>query len=346
METKSTTITVADLCDQLKSANIVVNRDYQRSSKVWPSPAKSYLIDTILSGYPIPKLAMYQKLDLVNRRTIREIVDGQQRTLTIVDFYNDKLKLSGKTAFKGKTFSTLDEDQQRRFLEYGLTADIFVGADENDIRQVFRRINSYNVPLNPEEQRHAKFQGKFKWFIVEMAEVHTQALKNMGVFTEANISRMGDMKFYSEVAFSILKGIDHSQDAKLDHLYAEFDEEFPNETEFRIEFGNVLNWLIEAQEIYKTELTNTYQFYSITLALWLRAFRSAPLHQVYQYDNFGQGLSTVDRSALMDVNDLLINKTPANDFERSFIDGSEKATNRKTQRENRFKYLCKILDVA
>ena len=96
METKNTSITVADLCQQFKMGSITVNRDYQRSSQVWPTAAKSYLIDTILSGYPIPKLAMYQKLDLANRRSLREIVDGQQRTLTILDFYNDKLKLNGK----------------------------------------------------------------------------------------------------------------------------------------------------------------------------------------------------------------------------------------------------------
>ena len=345
METKSTSITVADLCEQYKMGNITVNREYQRSSKVWPSAAKSYLIDTILSGYPIPKLAMHQKLDLANRRSFREIVDGQQRTLTVLDFYNDKLKLNGKTTFKGKTFSSLNEDEQRRFLEYGLTTDIFVGADENDIRQVFRRINSYNVPLNPEEQRHAKYQGRFKWLVVEIAETNTQALKNMGVFSETNISRMGDMKFYSEIALAVLRGIDHSQDAKLNRLYEEFDEEFLGEADFRTGLRSVLGWLIGAEEIYRTELVNAYQFYSILLALWHRAFTIPALNPLYSFHSHRDSLSDEDRSSLMNANDLILSKRYTNKIEQEFISGSEKATNRKTQREDRFKYFCTLLDL-
>jgi hypothetical protein len=60
-----------------------VNRNYQRSDQVWPAIAKSYLIETILLGYPVPKLSLYQVLDLKSRKTSKEIVDGQQRSVTI-----------------------------------------------------------------------------------------------------------------------------------------------------------------------------------------------------------------------------------------------------------------------
>lgn len=344
METKSSSITIADLCDQYKLSNIVVNRDYQRSSKIWPVAAKSYLIDTILSGYPVPKLAMYQKLDLVNRRTIREIVDGQQRTLTIVDFYNDKLKLSGSTPFKGKTFSTLHEDLQRKFLEYGLTIDIFVGATESDIRQVFRRINSYNVPLNPEEQRHAKYQGRLKWFVVEFAEKYTQPLKNMGVFTESAISRMADMKFYSEICYAMLKGLDHSQDAKIDRLYSENDEEFSAENSIREQFGEVLTGLISAQPVYGSELMKPYIFYSLVLALFNRAYECEPLRAIYEFSNRRTRVSDRDVEILMNINAVLEEKSGSTESERKFLEGSGKATNRKIQREDRFRFFCERLD--
>ena len=60
----TTTYTIADYCRQMEDENVVVNKDYQRSSKVWPTAARSYLIDTILSGFPIPKLSLYHALGL------------------------------------------------------------------------------------------------------------------------------------------------------------------------------------------------------------------------------------------------------------------------------------------
>ena len=63
------TYTVADYCQAMsRHREIIVNRDYQRSDKVWPPAAKSFLIETILLNYPIPKLFLFQKTDLRSRR--------------------------------------------------------------------------------------------------------------------------------------------------------------------------------------------------------------------------------------------------------------------------------------
>ena len=89
--------------------------------------------------------------------------------------------MSGKGQFAGRTFSQLDQEQQQRFVDYALTVDVFVGATSEEIRQVFRRMNSYTIPLNPQEKRHATHQGEFKWSIVEMTERYADALKQLGV---------------------------------------------------------------------------------------------------------------------------------------------------------------------
>jgi Protein of unknown function DUF262 len=158
-----TNFTVAEYCGQLAAGTIVVNKDYQRTDTVWPPAARSYLIETILEGYPMPKFLLSQKTDLKSRKTIKEIVDGQQRTKAITDFFEDKLRISGKTNFSGKTLKQLDEEDQQRFMNYSITADVFAGATDDEIRQVFRRMNSYTVPLNHQERRHAIHQGEFKW---------------------------------------------------------------------------------------------------------------------------------------------------------------------------------------
>ena len=94
MKVHPTPMTVADYCLGMSRTEIVVNRNYQRSDKVWPSAAKSYLIETMLLGYPVPKLYLYQVLDLRSRKTYKEIVDGQQRSVAIFQFYNDEFRLN------------------------------------------------------------------------------------------------------------------------------------------------------------------------------------------------------------------------------------------------------------
>ena len=64
-----------DYRDALLRGDIIINRDinrdYQRSSRVWPDMAKSYLMETILRDFPIPKLFLHQTQDTKTRKPIR-----------------------------------------------------------------------------------------------------------------------------------------------------------------------------------------------------------------------------------------------------------------------------------
>ena len=58
-------LTIADYCSAMSRHEIETNREYQRSDKVWPPAARSFLIETILLGYPVPKIFLFQKVDHV-----------------------------------------------------------------------------------------------------------------------------------------------------------------------------------------------------------------------------------------------------------------------------------------
>ena len=98
----------------------------------------------------MPKLYLYQVLDLRSRKTFKEIVDGQQRSVTIFQFDNDELRLSDSLEtdeISGKIYSELDDEFKSSFLAYSLAIDTFVSATRREVVDSFRRMNSYTIPL-------------------------------------------------------------------------------------------------------------------------------------------------------------------------------------------------------
>jgi hypothetical protein len=231
-----TNMTVADYCLAMDRGEIIVNRDYQRSDKVWPPVARAYLIETIILGFPIPKLSLYQKTDVRSRKTIKEIVDGQQRSMAIRDFWSSELRLPASLetdSIKGKTYAELDQEDQQRFLDFAISLDLFVAATEEDVVEVFRRMNSYTVPLNPEEQRHASHQGAFKWFVARICKKFGKAFVDIGIFGEKQLVRMADTKLISEICDAMLFGIRTTNKKILDRLYDDRDRAFAEEQDFQ-----------------------------------------------------------------------------------------------------------------
>ena len=70
---------------------LVLQPKFQRRD-VWSDKARSYLMDTIIRGKPIPKIYMRQDVNPKTRRAVREIVDGQQRLKTVLKPFTPALQ--------------------------------------------------------------------------------------------------------------------------------------------------------------------------------------------------------------------------------------------------------------
>ena len=222
MRTMPTNMTIQDFLAALSRGEIKVNRDYQRSDGVWPEAARSYLVETVLYDFPIPKLALHQITDVLTGTSHKELVDGQQRCATLKAFREDAFKLSSvveHSELRGQSYSSLSVEQRTIFLSYQLNIDLFLGAEPGEIREVFRRMNSYTVPLNFEEQRHALFQGAFKWFLHRVGLSLNDAWVEMGIFGQKAIVRMGDTKLLAEMCHALIHGIKTTNKKMLDGLY-------------------------------------------------------------------------------------------------------------------------------
>lgn len=229
---------------ELRAANrLRINRDFQRNS-VWRTPGKVYLIDSILRGYPIPKLYFRSMIDPKTQSSVREMVDGQQRLLAIFEFAENKLRLTARAReFEGLTYADLDDDLKTQFLSYTFVAEQFINASDDEVLEVFSRINSYTVALNAAELRHAQYQGDFKWLVREQSIAQSAFWEDYGVFSLSQRSRMLDDGFVADCLLQIAQGVTGGEAKALEKAYRELDAKFPELSQVQDLFSSTMSLL-------------------------------------------------------------------------------------------------------
>jgi hypothetical protein len=215
-----------------KRGELVLQPKFQRRP-VWSDKARSYLIDTILRGKPIPKIYMRQDVNPKNRKTVREVVDGQQRLHTVLSFLRDGFKISRAhhADFRGKTFSGLDEDTQRDLLKYEFVVDLLQDMPDSELFNVFARLNTFSERLKPQELRNAQWFGDFKSCVYQLAEELTPFFIENKILTQKAVLRMAEAEYLSHLLLAMQEGIQEgSSQALLNNVYEKYDDEFPSRT--------------------------------------------------------------------------------------------------------------------
>jgi hypothetical protein len=94
------------LVENIKSnPNYMTIDNHSQSAKDWDDVKKSRLIESFIINLPVMPIVLYDS----SYHTYK-VIDGKQRLKAIVDFYNNKLALTGlevKPEFNGCTYSTL-----------------------------------------------------------------------------------------------------------------------------------------------------------------------------------------------------------------------------------------------
>ncbi len=231
--------TVADILTWLEDKTLVVNRQYQRKAGVWPTPAKAYLIDTILRGLPMPKIYIRTKTDTVSRRSYREVVDGQQRLLAIQAFSKDEFPLGSSRdffeEFAGKRYLDLDEESKRKFLEYMVSVEQLLNAPDRVVFDVFRRLNTYNYNLSPQELRHGKYHGEFRTSVVTSSQYWGFFWDKHRVLNNRARVRMADDELMAQMFGIVLEGVTDGGQPKIERLYKKYDTAMPQHVNSRVD---------------------------------------------------------------------------------------------------------------
>lgn len=272
---------IRDFEEWQERGELVLAPKFQRR-EVWSDKARSYLIDTILRGKPIPKIYMRQDTNPDNRRTTREIVDGQQRLHTVLTFIKDGFKISKAhhEEYGGKYFSGLDRRTQRDILQYEFVVDLLQDMPDNDIYDVFARINTYAEKLKPQELRNAHWFGDFKSAVYLLAREFVTFLESNSVFTPKQILRMREAEFISELLLAMQEGIREGQKAVIDSCYRKYDDAFPHrklhEKRFR-ETMDIIGGIVGA-DLPQLQFRATRLFYPLFCAVFHMRFGLPRFH--------------------------------------------------------------------
>ncbi len=214
---------ISDFLEWNESKGLKLNPDFQRGS-VWSPAARIMLIDTILRDLPVPKIFIRSLVDRITKRTVREVVDGQQRLRAIIDFAADRITLSSRAKeFAGLKFSTLSVELQDRFLEYPLAVDQLINASDERVLDIFARLNSYNIKLSAPELRHAAYQGEFRTSVHENSVSYLEFWSKSGVFSYRDMVRMESDALVAEMYITLLEGVSDGGSVQIDRMYKKYD---------------------------------------------------------------------------------------------------------------------------
>lgn len=151
-------------------SRIDTNPDYQRPS-VWSTSQKQLLMDTILRGYDIPKLYIRK---VGSNPDKYEVVDGQQRLRAIWSFIAGDFRLSkdidpiNGNDIASKYYTELPDDIRSDFDVYPLDVIVLSEADEEEVREMFLRLQN-GTTLKAQEKRNA-MPGQMRSFVKDIVQ--------------------------------------------------------------------------------------------------------------------------------------------------------------------------------
>jgi hypothetical protein len=332
MAKRSPTTKDIGLLHQLyESGQLTLAPEFQRNS-VWPSAAKAYLIDTILNDRPIPLLFFQRTTSPQSGRQTYTVIDGQQRLRAIFEFLDDRYRLAnGSKKYSKKRFSEIASEFQDQITNYDLIIQEISGYSDNDIRDMFVRINRYVVQLSPQELRHAKGSGRFHDYVERLGKEHFW--KDYKIYSSKMLQRMRAVEFAAELTILLIEG---PQDKKssVDLYYGRYQHKFGEGSAIESKLKNYFSWIAKALPNFaSTRYRKPVDLYSLIGALDLASEQGTRLSRLSP---------TAAGSALLEFEKRTKIREPTGDAAR-YVAAASRQTDNLTPRTTRIEILNKLV---
>lgn len=202
MDCQASNVELQTILTRIKEGDINLQPDFQRG-EVWSINKKKKLIDSILRGWNIPPIHVVE-----NDKGIDEVLDGQQRLVSIKDFYGNQFTIDGGIVpcdkeigeLDGLFYENLPVEVRRRFNKYLITVVRLSKYKPEEPAELFYRLNQ-PATLTAAEQRNA-YIGKTRTQIKELV----REFEDMGADKELigfSNSRLAYDEILSKFAFMV-----------------------------------------------------------------------------------------------------------------------------------------------
>lgn len=233
MKTSATNRKLRIILTGIKSNTLIPKPEFQRRL-VWTNEDKLNFLQTVLEGYPFPEI--YIAAGQVNPDTgegTEMLVDGQQRMTTLFQYFIGSEELKLKTPVS-KPYKDLSEQEKINFLEYEVVVRDLGNKSIEEIKEIFKRINSTKYSLNAMEIHNARFDGAFKKFGEKISQ--NEFFERNRIFTATDIKRMNDVVFCLTIVISIISTY-FNRDDEFESFLVKYNDEFEYEDDLENELS-------------------------------------------------------------------------------------------------------------
>lgn len=250
-----TTYRVADFLSWQRSGNLRLRPPFQRNS-VWSGKAKSFFVDSLVRGFPVPLIFIQDKTDPKTYEPERLVVDGQQRLRTILSFVDRRCLKDHQVSdafavlrihnpeLAGMSFEHLPKEIRDRILGFQFSVHVLPSTTPNAaLLEIFARMNATGTKLNDQELRNARFAGAFKQVAYDLAYSQLENWLRWRVFREAQLARMLEVEQVSELLMFLLDGMRAKSQAAINATYRRHEDSFPQDKASRKRFSHVFDVL-------------------------------------------------------------------------------------------------------
>lgn len=332
-------LAVRQLVGMFQENTLQISPEYQRHF-VWDSTRQSQLVESILLGIPVPSLFM-----ATNKDFSWEVVDGLQRLTTLILFIGDDdalellgskgknhvvyehLRLQGLeklTEFNGYCFDELPSTIRTMFKHRPIKVTVLNDKSDEGVRyDLFERLNTGGIKLEPQEIRNCVYQGPFN-------ELLKKCSKNKDFRKVVKLGAKPKESAYEELVLRFFAYYDWSE--KFEHDVKEFLNDYMKSQ------MNTTNNLDNYLKIFE----KTFGLLSLLLEDGIIRGNRKTITPVVLYEAISVGVANYLKSNNGDkVNKIKINELLDDVTLKSYTTG---ATNSQSKLKKRIEYVLDNLD--
>jgi Protein of unknown function DUF262 len=369
---------IIELYNKFKKNELESNPAYQRKL-VWRKQHKLKFIETILLNYPFPEIYLAPGiLDTEELSLTDQIVDGQQRLTTIINYVDSKdvFSLQGISI---KKFSELSKEEKEQFLNYEISVRYLKNATQDQVREIFQRINSTEYSLNTTERLNAQWgDSEFICFGKQIIETDLDIDSSLinykinptnrehfiiffhtkyNVFTENDINRMLALQYILTLLTTLCEGEYFRRNDKVQLYIESYFDEFEKAAEIEVNLLSTIQFIDSLVLDSKSYWFNKANIFTLIVECFkydldsidkeifkkklLELERVYKINNISQFDRYIEDENASNTNAIQELGEIIFEAISTDDIK--YFDSAREAVNDLGSREYRGKFLRKYL---